>query len=911
MHEPQSSKATRRLSAQLLTALIPTILLSVGMVSLIAIVQLSVVASGRQVLTFGLLAATVLVISLGAIVSMTFRFSRRLRLLGEAAHRAAQGEPVAAGDDIAELGDLIEMIQKLANQLAETTQDVENRVRDRTRDLAITSEIGRIATSLRDIDLLLSETVEQIRSRFDVIYHAQIFLLDDVGQFAVLVASTGEAGKTLLAAGHRLQVGSDFVIGRVTARKQTVIASDTRKGEVPWRPNPLLPNTRAEMAVPLTIEDRVIGALDVQSVLLDVFTPEMIQVFKVLSDQLAIAIENARLLSELEKRVREIDVLNRQLTRSAWQEFLESRPGSQGGYVYDWRKIKALDRSKGPKLIPNQTEVPIQVRGETIGTLIAALDQDTDISADDQVLIEAVAERVALAIENARLFEQTQRALAETERLYETSRAVTSTPDLETIYGLVVEQLNTVSYVDRIELLLSGPDPVLAQYLESVYTWNRQSPADPLPDRVRLAPPDPLEEPTLPSDRPMLISRVSRDLPANHPLSGRLKAHHARSAVLVPLNAGGRWFGMLVCSSQRTGAFDMAYVNFASALSDQLAITIENRRLFDEAQSEARRARALAEAGQLASQIGGDYETGLHNLFQAVAGPGHYNRWWFGLLTDNGTALRQVTASHPDLPDLIQMQEGRNALAEAARIEEIVLVNDPADHPVVADMSADEVNLWGKYIAMPVKIGAEMVGVLMVGRGLDEPNLDERDIQLAATLTSQVAVATENRRLFEQAESERQNLQTIVDTMPTGILVMNANGEVLLSNESLQNLLGLKPGPSQDSTLYPILRADLRQPYPREEWPLSQVFSSGAPAFVDDMLICYPRARRFRYWHTLRPFVTATVTFPPSSERFRISRSCKNWNRRCKAVCAKPRCFMKPAARLQARRRWVSFCKQP
>jgi len=89
-----------------------------------------------------------------------------------------------------------------------------------------------------------------------------------------------------------------------------------------------------------------------------------------------------------------------------------------------------------------------------------------------------------------------------------------------------------------------------------------------------------------------------------------------------------------------------------------------------------------------------------------------------GCWRDNNTVLRQVTASHAELPDLIHIQEDRNALAEAARIEEIVLVNDPADHPVVADMEADEVSLWGKYIAMPVKIGTVLVGVLMVGRSM-------------------------------------------------------------------------------------------------------------------------------------------------------------------------------------------------
>jgi len=104
--------------------------------------------------------------------------------------------------------------------------------------------------------------------------------------------------------------------------------------------------------------------------------------------------------------------------------------------------------------------------------------------------------------------------------------------------------------------------------------------------------------------------------------------------LLLPLTSGGKWFGLLLCTGQHTGGFSSTYITFASALADQLAIAMKTR-LFEEAQAEARRTRALAEAGQLASQIGGDFAEGLQNLFQAVARPGNYDRWCSAALTND------------------------------------------------------------------------------------------------------------------------------------------------------------------------------------------------------------------------------------------------------------------------------------
>ncbi len=183
----------------------------------------------------------------------------------------------------------------------------------RARQLQAAAEVSRAASSLLDLDELLNRVVELIRDAFGF-YHVQVFLVDEENYAAWLRASTGEAGRLLLERQHHLIVGSQSVIGQVTATGKPVVARDTDRDQV-HRRNELLPDTRAECAVPLRVGTRIIGALDVQSTEPDVFDEEDIAVLQTLADQLAVAIENARAYQqqrETAERLRELDQLKTQ-----------------------------------------------------------------------------------------------------------------------------------------------------------------------------------------------------------------------------------------------------------------------------------------------------------------------------------------------------------------------------------------------------------------------------------------------------------------------------------------------------------------------------------------------------------------------------------------------------------------------
>ena len=151
---------------------------------------------------------------------------------------------------------------------------------------------SEIAAASQDLQTLLTKSVNLIRERFGF-YHASVFLIDESGSYAVVQASTGKAGEEMLQRKHRLLVGSRSTVGQAAAQREPVIINDTQQSKI-HRPNPLLPNTRAEAAIPLIAGERLIGILDVQSVQANAFTPEAVRMLRLLATQLAVAVENTQ-----------------------------------------------------------------------------------------------------------------------------------------------------------------------------------------------------------------------------------------------------------------------------------------------------------------------------------------------------------------------------------------------------------------------------------------------------------------------------------------------------------------------------------------------------------------------------------------------------------------------------------------
>jgi GAF domain-containing protein len=199
----------------------------------------------------------------------------------------------------------VALAETLSSQIANAIENsrLYQQVHRRADQLLAASEVSRASISITDPEELIVKSVELIRERFNL-YYAAMFLVDDAGQWAVLRHATGEAGQELLRRQHRLEIGGRSMVGSAVALRQARIALDVGAEAVRFA-NPFLPDTHSEMALPLTVGASVIGALDVQSTEYNAFSEADIIVLQTMTDQLATAIQNARLIAETEKALSE------------------------------------------------------------------------------------------------------------------------------------------------------------------------------------------------------------------------------------------------------------------------------------------------------------------------------------------------------------------------------------------------------------------------------------------------------------------------------------------------------------------------------------------------------------------------------------------------------------------------------
>ncbi|NDJ52557.1 MAG: GAF domain-containing protein [Chloroflexi bacterium] len=359
---------------------------------------------------------------------------------------------------------------------AQTLQRITRSADRSSRQIEAAAVISDTAATAPNLNALLNVVVERIREAYGF-YHSQVFLIDRDAQLARLVASTGRAGEALLARAHALAVGSQSVIGRCTASGEYVAVNDTRRSKT-HRVNPLLPDTRAELALPLIIGNEVIGALDVQSTRPNVFQAEDVQSLQIMANQLATTIEKTRLVDQLQSRASEnqrlledaqknliqIEELNRRLTREGWADYLKVRRSSETmGYTMveqaihpdeSWTSPMRRAFSAGNSIIIQDQQghiaaIPLRVRGEVIGVLEMGRDGNRPWSDEEIEMAQTLVERLALAIENARLYEQASLVARRERVVNEVARYVQDSESIDQVLRSALTQLGDLLGASR------------------------------------------------------------------------------------------------------------------------------------------------------------------------------------------------------------------------------------------------------------------------------------------------------------------------------------------------------------------------------------------------------------------------------------------------------------------------------
>jgi GAF domain-containing protein len=359
-------------------------------------------------------------------------------------------------------------------QMRVIQETLEQRVDDRTTELdsasrqalrratqlqAIT-ELSETIAQVQDLNEILPAAVKLISDRFGF-YHVGIFLVDQNREFAILQAANGAGGQRMLERGHRLRLGTG-VVGFAAETGQPRIALDVGADAV-FFDNPHLPETRSEAALPMKSRGNTIGVLDFQSTKPGIFTSEDLQILTALANQVSIALENARLLTETRAALIQVQEVYNEFTRAEWGR--TTSQAEKPGFRYQAGRIEMLEnalqlpevrsavqtgkmeenRANGSKEKRSAVAVPVKVRGEVIGILHLESNDPSKMWQEDELsLVQAVAERAAFAMENARLFQDARRRAAKERLISEATARISGALNVENILQATAEELERV-----------------------------------------------------------------------------------------------------------------------------------------------------------------------------------------------------------------------------------------------------------------------------------------------------------------------------------------------------------------------------------------------------------------------------------------------------------------------------------
>jgi PAS domain S-box-containing protein len=428
-------------------------------------------------------------------------------------------------DDTWRLTSLIPMTDASGNQRGllgidrdiTTLKQTEEIAQTRANQLQIAAEIARDTSGTLDTGELLKKAVNLIRERFGF-YHASIFLMDPLGEFAVLRESTGAVGEQMKQRGHRLSVGSQSIVGQVTSKKSAWIVNDVHQ-EPLYYANPLLPETNAELAIPLVVGEKLLGAIDVQSTLINIFQEEDVQILQILADQLAIAVWNSILFGQSQDNLAQHRLLH-QITIAAStansvdealgitvqalytatggervlvmllnRDTLQVRTavGYEGvdlsqyslrigegipGQAAELRQpVRINDMPDHPEYTPvdqtirSELAVPIFFRDRMVGVLDLSSTESGAYDETDQEIMASLGNTLGAIIANTQLIQEVRQQVDRQQRLYDITSRIRRTSNIETILQTSAREIALTLGAKRAQIEIkvenpAGVDPI-------------------------------------------------------------------------------------------------------------------------------------------------------------------------------------------------------------------------------------------------------------------------------------------------------------------------------------------------------------------------------------------------------------------------------------------------------------------
>jgi GAF domain-containing protein/HAMP domain-containing protein len=451
-----------------------------------AVVVETPILEAFQDLIWSLVVSAVILLSVailagGAGIYAARRLTAPVLSLTSTATRIAEGEldlevQPEGPTEIVRLGNAFNSMNR---QLRDLIDSLEQRIEARTQRLETVASLGERFLSILNVDELLAEMVNRIKDTFGY-YHAHVYLLDNKGENLTVAQGAGSAGAEMKAQGHTIPLATLHSLVARAARSGEIVRVDNVREVKDWLPNPLLPDTYSEMAVPIILEGQVVGVLDVQQDKVAGLDEGDANLLRSLVNQVATAIRNARLFNQVETALAEAYAAQERYVEQSWAKSKVTSLGSRHLYVQpsvtlDKLKEQAIAKLQAQALAQNFPTItsideegsleqalvaPINLRNRTIGAL-QLHHNGQPWTRDDLAVIEAVVDQLAQTAESLRLFDET-RQRADYERLVgDITQKLRQAPTLDILAKTAGEELSRVLGVSHsiIKIGLTSAEP--------------------------------------------------------------------------------------------------------------------------------------------------------------------------------------------------------------------------------------------------------------------------------------------------------------------------------------------------------------------------------------------------------------------------------------------------------------------
>jgi GAF domain-containing protein/HAMP domain-containing protein len=613
--------------SQLIAAIILLVLVSVLITSAatVSLVLVQYQREGLSILPTTLLASVLLaaaVVLLAWLVGLvvTRRITRPWRELADTAAQMAAGDlnlraKVEREDEV---GRLAQSINQLTSQLNQLNSEHNESLAKQTAELEKRSNQFRLATQvireigqLNDLDELLTRAALLVQDRFDF-YHAGIYLLDERGEFAILKSTAGAAGPELLQQGYRQKDDEAGLIG-IAASSRQACSAFKRDGETRYFDNPLLPDSQSRAVLPLRIGERVAGLLDLHSTREDDFEADTVEILQSLADQLAVAVDKVHLLGEMQESVRKLEAAYGEYTAGTWQSFVQ-RTRRLRGLRYRGLKAEppsgmtaeALEALQGQRTIlgERQTEpgsetlrntlaIPMKLRGQTLGVVNVEFEGYRP-TPETVTFYEEVTERLALALDNVRLIEETNLRSEQLKLLQEITAAAASHVNLEDLFEDITARIREGFEADHCGVILFDSTKHTGSLVASNAT-QQFSPTHHMLGTTLPLQGEPVFEKIIHSQKSSILYGTG-DGTGEGPFRDLLKALGTTAQVFVPLASRGELLGVIMINvsdpERHFGEDDLLLMD---QISLQITIAIEVARIFERIERRAQRERQIAQ----------------------------------------------------------------------------------------------------------------------------------------------------------------------------------------------------------------------------------------------------------------------------------------------------------------------------